>query len=546
MRKLIARLGLALMALLVSCSPSGPRSGSPDVPSSPAKVSPSPSASPLPTRTCEQAISVPHPGPRPGVGRILLGRVWIPSAPSEVLHPSHPRTPGGNLFFKQGISVRAGTPIELVVPNAFRGDVSVDFAAGPVPGASSLGEGENAIFVEPCPADSQGPWTAFSGGFLSRRLICAALVVRVEGRTERLPIGLGKRCWKTGRAMFQALTETLQVTFNDSVTPPTATWKDVSPLLTSVDTLDPILFTDPATGRTFVSQLYLACSLMAFSDDDGGTWIQNPLGCGPGAAVDHQTVGGGPFAPPLSNPVYPHAVYYCAQAIAEAACAESVTGGATFGPGVPMYTLFACGGPPRPHQGRAGRRTCRTRTAVASRGSRCPPTTGPRGTCAPFRTAPRRTRATNRSASPPTGPCTSATRTGTVTPGSRCPGTRASAGAPPWTSECPSASRTPSSRRWWPATATGRPSPSSGPRPPGTTRAPGSPESGTSTWRTRMTGASHGLPSTPRRTIPCSVDASGWAAAATRAETSSTSWTPPSTRKGGCWWDSPTAALAPA
>ncbi len=287
---------------------------------------------------------MPHPGPRPGVGRILLGRVWIPSAPSEVLHPSHPRTPGGNLFFKQGISVRAGTPIELVVPNAFRGDVSVDFAAGPVPGASSLGEGENAIFVEPCPADSQGPWTAFSGGFLSRRLICAALVVRVEGRTERLPIGLGKRCWKTGRAMFQALTETLQVTFNDSVTPPTATWKDVSPLLTSVDTLDPILFTDPATGRTFVSQLYLACSLMAFSDDDGGTWIQNPLGCGPGAAVDHQTVGGGPFAPPLSNPVYPHAVYYCAQAIAEAACAESVTGGATFGPGVPMYTLFACGG----------------------------------------------------------------------------------------------------------------------------------------------------------------------------------------------------------
>ena len=43
----------------------------------------------------------------------------------------------------------------------------------------------------------------------------------------------------------------------------TATWRDVSSTLTSATSLDPILFTDHRTNRTFVSQLYLACSAAA-------------------------------------------------------------------------------------------------------------------------------------------------------------------------------------------------------------------------------------------------------------------------------------------
>jgi hypothetical protein len=64
--------------------------------------------------------------------------------------------------------------------------------------------------------------------------------------------------------------------------------------------------------------------------------------------VDHQTVGGGPFAPgaqaidPIYN--YKNAVVYCAQAIASAQCAVSQTGGIIFNPAMPSYTTLDCGG----------------------------------------------------------------------------------------------------------------------------------------------------------------------------------------------------------
>jgi hypothetical protein len=61
--------------------------------------------------------------------------------------------------------------------------------------------------------------------------------------------------------------------------------------------------------------------------------------------VDHQTVGGGPFASGLTGgALHPHAVYYCSQDIADASCAVSLDGGLTFGPAVPMYSLLQCGG----------------------------------------------------------------------------------------------------------------------------------------------------------------------------------------------------------
>jgi hypothetical protein len=59
--------------------------------------------------------------------------------------------------------------------------------------------------------------------------------------------------------------------------------------------------------------------------------------------VDHQTIGGGPYAKPLTglNPVYPNAVYYCAQNGFSGTCARSDDGGLTFGPGTPAYNTPA-------------------------------------------------------------------------------------------------------------------------------------------------------------------------------------------------------------
>jgi len=95
--------------------------------------------------------------------------------------------------------------------------------------------------------------------------------------------------------------------FNDATG--AATWASVGSTITSTASLDPILFTDHTTGRTFVSQLSADCSLMAFTDSDGASWFQNPVGCGIASGADHQTVGGGAFAPGLSGIGYPDTVY---------------------------------------------------------------------------------------------------------------------------------------------------------------------------------------------------------------------------------------------
>ena len=69
--------------------------------------------------------------------------------------------------------------------------------------------------------------------------------------------------WKSGKVLFQAFTETDQITFDDTTLPARASWKDVSRPPTSIVSLDPILETDPVTGRTLVSQLAPPCSVAA-------------------------------------------------------------------------------------------------------------------------------------------------------------------------------------------------------------------------------------------------------------------------------------------
>jgi len=183
------RPAFALIALLVACTWS-----TRDVQMSPHKASMTPSGDLGPIRTCEQAIGVLDPDPEQGVGTILLGRVWFPSRPTDVLRPARPRTPEGNLFYKQGISVRAGSLMRMTVPDAFSHLYALDFASGPIESSSALGEGERTIRIQPCAPDAQGPWTAFSGGFLAPQPACVTVIVRTDARSERLRVGLGTGC----------------------------------------------------------------------------------------------------------------------------------------------------------------------------------------------------------------------------------------------------------------------------------------------------------------------------------------------------------------
>ena len=155
-----------------------------------------------------------------------------------------------------------------------------------------------------------------------------------------------------GVAFFTSNLHLFRLMFDDCSSPAAATWTDVTSPVETINTLDPIGHCDhfggSHPGRLFQSQLAGATSLMAFSDDDGNSWLQSQ-GSGQPAGVDHQTVGSGAYntaasPPPPPHPAYNNAVYYCSQDIASAFCARSDDGGLTFGPGVPIYNLTQCAG----------------------------------------------------------------------------------------------------------------------------------------------------------------------------------------------------------
>jgi hypothetical protein len=143
--------------------------------------------------------------------------------------------------------------------------------------------------------------------------------------------------WNTGNIMFQAYTETDRITIDETKNPPRATWTNVTAPNSRVS-LDPILFTDPISGRTAMSQLVPPCSISAVTPDDGETWIPS-TGCGVPGSADHQSIGGGPYATPDLHPhkLEDRAMYYCGQSVIFANCALSTDGGITYGAAAPAY-----------------------------------------------------------------------------------------------------------------------------------------------------------------------------------------------------------------
>ena len=258
-----------------------------------------------------------------------------------------------------------GVPSETVEANNLAGGaykiVGCGFVSGPDPqpytGSLTIQTTSNAT---PTPAPTATPTATPVVPYVPRYYNYAAGPALGDGAGEP-SIGYNPN---TKRAMYVAGLQTLQVTFPENVQPfgsipeaGPADWKDVSFLTTRTRSLDPILFSDQGTGRTFVSQLndiYQVYgvtgngltliglnSLMAYTDDDGASWTPAQINP-PDGSYDHQTVGGGPYPAALSalaNPINKgHAVYYCAQAGLTAYCSRSDDGGLNFGKSVPIYT----------------------------------------------------------------------------------------------------------------------------------------------------------------------------------------------------------------
>lgn len=214
----------------------------------------------------------------------------------------------------------------------------------------------SAVSIAAAPQDT-GPKIGFEN-FEAPGVLVPASALSSGGITvEYLGRGAGEPSvganWVTGVINFQSDLQTEFITFDDScnLANPKASWVDRrAPNSNFIDS-DPLGFTDHTSGtanRVFASSLTLLSPdtvKISHTDDDGITWVPDQSG-GIGSAVDHQSIGGGPYhtinGVPVSNPVYPHAVYYASQDVAAALASRSDDGGITYGPSVAMYNISQC------------------------------------------------------------------------------------------------------------------------------------------------------------------------------------------------------------
>lgn len=131
-----------------------------------------------------------------------------------------------------------------------------------------------------------------------------------------------------------------------------ATWQLVGdPVHDPKQNNDPWMWADPATDRIFHAPLNMACSSVAWSDDDGATWDSNPaVACAP-PSHDHQKLVTGPAPAGVTTLLYPNVVHYAYNSLLVTGTtgilgipvpadqrlgtfvATSLDGGRTFGPG---------------------------------------------------------------------------------------------------------------------------------------------------------------------------------------------------------------------
>jgi hypothetical protein len=112
--------------------------------------------------------------------RLVLDAVALPTM---TLVPEKSGEPGW-LFAKQGLVVRAATPVEITVAPEAVTRVRI--------GWGSPGPQGTTIHVPACPSGSG--WLAFAGGYSVRTPTCVPLIVRASGRQEHVGVSVGAGC----------------------------------------------------------------------------------------------------------------------------------------------------------------------------------------------------------------------------------------------------------------------------------------------------------------------------------------------------------------
>jgi hypothetical protein len=88
------------------------------------------------------------------------------------------------------------------------------------------------------------------------------------------------------------------------------TWTTIADRMQPPLDLDPWIWLDPGTQRLYVAPLYVVCDNLAWTDDAGASWSQNPIAACPLPGIDHQKLTSGPPAAGVSTSGYPNVLYY--------------------------------------------------------------------------------------------------------------------------------------------------------------------------------------------------------------------------------------------
>jgi hypothetical protein len=140
---------------------------------------------PAVTLRCADAIATADAVP--GGYSVRLGRVALPTGRVLGTKTTGKRDPGARLFAKHGLLVRPGRASALVVPDAWKGRLSIEWG--------SSGRRTGHLRIPRCPAPGNGArWLVFAGGFYVARKACVPLRVKAGTASRTVHIAIGKRC----------------------------------------------------------------------------------------------------------------------------------------------------------------------------------------------------------------------------------------------------------------------------------------------------------------------------------------------------------------
>lgn len=128
-------------------------------------------------------------------------------------------------------------------------------------------------------------------------------------------------------------------------------WERVDDMFNSPTSNDPYLWVDPGTDRVFNVQMGpLTHTWVAWSDDDGESWLGNPYNQGPLPVVDHIKLGSGPWTDEGyglaggESPLHATATYFCYNKLVGVFCYTSFDGGMSFPIGGQVFGMAGSGG----------------------------------------------------------------------------------------------------------------------------------------------------------------------------------------------------------